>query len=90
MSVNVNVHYFLPHLTNDQDVVEVKGNTISQCMEQLVARFPGAREWLFGKDGNLSNLIDVYVNQESVYPEGLAKPVKDGDEIRIIMMISGG
>jgi molybdopterin converting factor small subunit len=90
VSVKINVHYFLPHLTNDQDVVEVKGSTISQCLEQLVARFPKAREWLFGKDGNLSNLIDVYVNQESAYPDGLTKPVKDGDEISIIMMISGG
>ena len=90
LSVKINVHYFLPHLTNDQDVVEVEGRTIGQCLEKLVARFPKVREWLFGKDGNLSNLVDVYVNLESAYPEGLAKLVKDGDEIHIIMMISGG
>ena len=90
VSVKINVHYFLPSLTNDQDVVPVKGSTVGQCLEQLASRFPKVREWVYEKDGKLSNLIDVYVNLENAYPEGLAKPVKDGDEIHIIMMISGG
>ena len=90
MSVKINVHHFLPHLTNDQEVVEVSGSTIGQCLEQLVVRFPGAREWIFKQDGNLTNFIDVYVNQEGSYPEELTKPVQDGDELYIIMRISGG
>ncbi|OGO19309.1 MAG: hypothetical protein A2144_13455 [Chloroflexi bacterium RBG_16_50_9] len=90
MSVKVNVHYFLPHLTRDQDIVEVYGNTVDECLEQFISEYPKAREWLFREDGNLSNLVDVRVNLESSEPEGLAKPVKDGDEILLVMMISGG
>jgi hypothetical protein len=30
------------------------------------------------------------VNMESTYPEELAKPVRDGDEIHITLMLSGG
>ena len=90
MSVKINIHPFVSHLTNDQEVVEVNGSTVGQCLEQLVAQFPELRKWLFGKNGKLSNLIDIYVNQESAYPEELAKPVKDGDEIHIIVIISGG
>lgn len=90
MSVKINVRHFLPHLTNDQDVLEVNGSTIGECFEQLVARFPKLRGWLFREDGNLSNFIDVYINLESAYPDELTKPVKDGDEIHIVMKISGG
>ena len=90
MSVKINIHPFLFHLTNDQEVVEVNGNTVGQCLEQLVARFPELGKWLFRKDGKLNNLVDIYVNQESAYPEELAKPVKDGDELHIIVIISGG
>lgn len=90
MSVKININPFLSHLTNDQDIVEVNGSTVGQCLGQLVARFPELRKWLFEKDGNLNSLVDIYVNLESSYPEELAKPVKDGDELHIIVIIAGG
>ena len=90
MSVKIHLHPFLFHLTNNQDVIEVNGNTVGQCLEHLVDRFPGLREWVFGENGELNNLFDVYINLESTYPEELAKPVKDGDELHIIIVISGG
>jgi molybdopterin converting factor small subunit len=34
--------------------------------------------------------VEIYVNMESSYPEELAKPVKDGDELYIVIIISGG
>jgi len=90
VSVKINIHPSLLHLTEDQEVVEVSGNTVGQCFQQLTAKFPEIKEWLFEKDGKLSKYIDVYVNQESSYPEELAKPVNDGDELNIIMTIAGG
>jgi len=90
VSVKINIHPFFSHLTNDQDVVEVNGSTVGQCLEQLIARFPDTKNWLFEKDGNLLRLVDIYVNGESAYPEELAKPVKDGDELHIIVIIAGG
>jgi sulfur-carrier protein len=90
MSVKINIHPFLSQHTNNQDVVEVNGSTVGQCLERLVARFPGLRPWLFEKDGKLNRLVEIYVNMESSYPEELAKPVKDGDELHIIVIISGG
>ncbi|MFC1954303.1 MoaD/ThiS family protein [Chloroflexota bacterium] len=90
MSVKINVHYFLPSLTDDQDVVQVTGTSVGQCLEQLVSRFPKLRGRVFEEDGKLSNYFDVYVNLENASPEGLAKPVNDGDEIHLIMLVSGG
>ena len=90
MSVKINIHPFLSQHTNNQDVVEVNGSTVGQCLEQLVARFPELRQWLFEKNGKLNRLVEIYVNMESSYPEELAKPVKDGDELHIVIIISGG
>jgi len=90
VSVKINIHPFLSHLTNNQDTVEVHGNTVGQCLEQLIAQFPGTRQWLFDKDGKLHRLVDIYVSGESAYPEELAKPVKDGDELHIVVIIAGG
>ncbi len=90
MSVRINIHPVLYHLTGGQDVAEVSGDTVGQCLEQLVARFPGVREGLFGRDGRLLNYVDIYVNGESAYPEELAKPVGDGDELHIVLMLAGG
>ena len=90
MSVKVNVYYFLPHLTNDQEEIEVNGSSIGQCFEQLTALFPKVSEWLFGKDGKISNFVDIYVNLEMVDPDELTRPVNDGDVIHIVMMLTGG
>jgi molybdopterin converting factor small subunit len=90
MSVKINIHPSLLHVTDNQEIVEVSGNTVGQCFEQLVKKFPDLKEWLYEKDGKLSKYIDVFVNQESAYPEELKKPVKDGDNLQIIMTIAGG
>ncbi|MFC2020686.1 MoaD/ThiS family protein [Chloroflexota bacterium] len=90
MSVKINIHPFLLHLTNDQDMVEVNGSTVGQCLEHLVTQFPGLREWLFGKDDKLNNVVEIYVNGETAFSEDLAKPVKDGDELQMVIMIVGG
>ena len=50
--------------------------------------FPNLK--LFDTDGELLAYLDVYVNGESAYPEGLKKPVKDGNELSVILMIGGG
>lgn len=42
------------------------------------------------KTVNCSIIINIYVNGESAYPEELAKPVKDGDELTIDLIIEGG
>lgn len=90
MSVKVNVRYFLPHLTNDQDVVEVKGGTVRECLEEMTRRFPAMRRWVFKPEGTLCNFVDLFVNLERCEPEELSRPLKDGDELFLVMMISGG
>jgi len=90
MSVKVNINPALYQYTNNQGMVEVNGDTVGQCLNHLVKQFPGIEKGLFDKKGKLLNYIDIYVNGKSAYPEELAKPVNDGDELHIVFTIAGG
>ena len=90
MSLKVNIPVFLQHYTNDVKVAEVNGNTVGECLDDLAKQFPGIEKELFDEDGELDVYIDIYVNKDSAYPEELKKPVKDGDELSIIFIVSGG
>ena len=93
MSVKVMIHYpHLKELVNNQDTVEVQGRTIGQCLNDLVNQFPDIKTRIFDEQGTLLNFINIYQNKVSTYnaPDPLAKSVKDGDEIAIILMIAGG
>jgi molybdopterin synthase sulfur carrier subunit len=90
VSVKINIHPFFYNATDNQSVAEVEGKTVGQCLEQLVARYPGLKGQLFEKNGKLNRLVEVYVNGQTAYPDELAKEVKDGDEIHLIVFIFGG
>jgi molybdopterin converting factor small subunit len=90
VSVKVNIHRTHRSYTDGLEVVEVEGRTVGDCLEHLVQQYPGMKEGLFDKKGKLLNVVEVYVNNESAYPEELAKSVKDGDEIHLILMLAGG
>ena len=90
MSVKMNISPLLKHLTNGVKVTEVNGATVAQCLEHLGKQFPEIKQALFNKTGKLHSYIDIYINNESAYPDELAKPVKEGDELSIALTISGG
>ncbi len=90
MSVRVNIHQNLQDFTNGQVIAEVTGNTVGECLYDLVQQFPGIETRLFDKKGKLLNYVDIYVNLESSFPKELAMPVKDGDELSITLLIVGG
>jgi len=90
VAVKVHLHLTLRQFTNGEEIVEVAGSTVGECLKTLVKRYPAMESSLFGKNGKLSNIVEIYVNLQSAYPNELAKPVKDGDEIHLTMMLSGG
>ena len=90
MSVRLSIHPLLYHMTDDQEEVEVNGSTVGECLKDFVSRFPETEKVLFDNNGKLLAYVDIYVNGESAYPDELAKPVKDGDELHIVLIIAGG
>ena len=90
MSVKVHIHKTHRQYTNGLDVVEAAGNTVGDCLNHLIEEFPGIEKEIFNKKGDLRNIIEIYVNLESAYPNELAKPVKDGDDIHVTLILAGG
>lgn len=90
MNVKINVPSSWQRFTYDQEVAEVAGSTIGECLNHLVKQFPDIESELFDESGNLFQYLDIYVNGKSSYPEELAKPVKDGDVLYILREIGGG
>ena len=90
MSKKVHIHPTLRQFTNGRDMVEVEGNRVGDCLNHLVKQYPGIEHALFSQKGKVLNTIEIYVNMESAYPDELAKPVNDGDEIHLTLMLSGG
>jgi molybdopterin converting factor small subunit len=90
MGVNINIHPDLQHFTGGSGVVEVQGNTVAECFDQLVRQFSSIRRSGFFKEGHLSQFVDVYLNGVRVNSDDLTTPTKDGDRIDVLILIAGG
>ncbi len=90
MPVKVHIHITHRRFTNGQDMVIVEGNTVGECLNQLVKQYPGMEKALFAKKDKLLNVVEIFVNNVTAYPNELTKPVKDGDEINLLVMLAGG
>jgi len=90
MAVKVHIHTTHRQLTNGAEVVIVEGNSVGECLNQLIQQFPGMERALFAKRDKLLNNVEIYLNHASAYPNELAKPVEEGDEIHLVVMLTGG
>lgn len=90
MSIKVRISASFGAATKGVTMIEVNGNTVGECLKQLVKRFQPLEKMLFDENDKLARYIVIFVNRESAQTEGLAKPVKDGDEIYPMKMIGGG
>lgn len=90
MTVKINLHKTHRQYTEGSEIVEVNGNTVGDCLAELVRRYPAIEKGLFDNKGNLRNNVEIYVNMESAYPNELTKTVKAGDEIHLTLILTGG
>ena len=90
MSIKVSIHKTHRQFTDGLDIVEVEGNSVGNCLDDLIRQFPDMENALFDKKGKLLNAIEIYINLKSAYPDELVKPVQDGGDIHITLMLAGG
>jgi molybdopterin synthase sulfur carrier subunit len=90
MSVKVHIHTTHRQFTNGLEVVDVEGSTVGDCLNHLIQQYPGMEKALFAKKDKLRNNVEIYLNHASAYPNELVKPVKDGDVIHLVTMLTGG
>jgi len=90
MSVNIHIHKTHRQFTNGLEVAAAEGRTVGECLSHLIKQFPGMEKALFAQKDKLKNTIEVFINDTTAYPNELVKPVKDGDQIHLVVMLAGG
>ena len=91
MSQKVTIKKRLRRLTNGVESVEVQGNTVNEIFNQLEEKFPGIRNKLCGRNGELHRFINVYVDGKNIrYLDSLDTNVTDKSEVSIVTGIAGG
>jgi molybdopterin converting factor small subunit len=88
MSIKMKLSQTYLEYTQNQEVVDVEGATVRECIDSLVAKFPVLRPLLFDSEYALGVLI-IY-NGDVITTSSLDRPVADNDEITLVPMIYGG
>ena len=85
MSITLWLSANLSRVAKGTEGFEVDGETVGECVNELVSLVPAMRNALF-YESRLNANVQVQVNKESVDGgERLARKVKDGDEIHIML-----
>lgn len=90
MSITVRIPTVLRRLTAGKDEVAAGGNTVGEVFAELGREH---QEFLgrITEGGEVRPFLNVFVNGDDIrFAQGLATPVKDGDEVSIIPSIAGG
>lgn len=77
----------LTRLTKGADAFEVNGETVGECLGDLVSMVPQIRnELLLSSSNRLNERVHVKVNRKSVVADDpLPRKIEDGDEIEIAL-----
>ncbi|HLY36066.1 MAG TPA: ubiquitin-like small modifier protein 1 [Candidatus Limnocylindria bacterium] len=76
--------------TDGQRTVSASGATVAQILEDLFDRYPALRARVT-EDGELSQFVNVYVNDRDVrYRDGLDTEVGPDDTVILLPAMAGG
>ncbi|MFQ5881564.1 MAG: MoaD/ThiS family protein [Candidatus Methylomirabilales bacterium] len=90
MSVLVRIPTPLRTLTQGQAEVQIEGASVQELIENLEEKYKGLKERLC-EGQEVRRFINIYVNEEDIrFLQGVATPVKPGDQVSIVPAIAGG
>jgi len=85
MSITLWLSANLSRVAKGTEGFEVDGETIGECLNEVISLVPAMRDPLF-YESRLNANVQVQVNNEGVDgAERLTRKVRDGDEIRIML-----
>ncbi len=90
MSVEINIPPAFQALVGGVKQIDVAGSTVGECLDALLKKHPELKPRVFDLRGMLPKGINIYVNGEAVYPDPLARSVRDGDKIHLAYIVLGG
>ncbi len=90
MSTRIHLYSSLRRYADDRSIVEVNGATVGECLEDLVRQYPSLAPMLFDETGQSLDKVFISINLESAYREKLDAPVKENDDLYLILIVAGG
>ena len=90
MSIRINMPIFLQPFTDNKETFEAEGETVAECLADLIKRYPEVKKMLMDDSGKLHSYVGVYINGQDAFPGEMAKKVKAGDEIHVLYALAGG
>jgi sulfur-carrier protein len=90
---NINITGFLTEFTGGrhQVALDTSAATVGEALAQLWSMHAGLRDRVLNERGELRMHVNIFLNDENVRrQQGLAAPLRDGDEITILPAVSGG
>jgi len=83
VSVKLNIAPILSYYAGNQKSVEVKGNTVGECLDYLIRQFPDLKVIIDTQSGKPAGFITIFLNKENAATQDMNKSVKDGDELSV-------
>ncbi len=91
MAIEVRIPTILRTYTDGAKVVEGKGDTLADLIDDLDSRHPGVKGRLVTDEGALHRFVNVYVNDEDVrFLGGLGTALSDRDQVTVLPAVAGG
>lgn len=90
MSATIHIHRTHCQHTDGRDKLAVHGNTVGTCIQELIDQYPGMQGIVYDEKGAVRNTIEIYLNMKNAFPDELERPVGDGDDIHIALLMVGG
>ncbi len=91
MTTRVTIPTPLRRFTAEDAQIDVQADTITEILDELDQKYPGLKDRLCEKSGELRRFFNIYVDGEDVrFLDDLRTKVPEGAEVAIIPAISGG
>ncbi len=91
MSVQVYIPTPFRRATNNQDRLSLEASDVEALLDELEESFAALKGLVRNDRGEVHDHVNIYVNNEGIESlQGLATPLKDGDEVSIIPALAGG
>ena len=91
MATRVRIPTPLRSLTRGAAEVQGSGDTVADIIDNLETSYPGLKTRLIDEAGELPRFVNIYIGEEDTrFLDSLKTPLKDGDEVTIVLAIAGG
>lgn len=81
----------LRSFTNGQAILDVKGSTIREILDELFQQYPEIKQHIIDEEGNLRNFVNIFIGDTDIkHSGGIDASVDSGSDVRIIPSIAGG